>query len=317
MSEQIVILDGATLNPGDLDWSPLQQLGSCAIYPRTAREEIIGRVGSAGIVLTNKVALDREILASLPTVRYIGVLATGYNIVDTVAAQERGITVTNVPGYSTPSVVQMTFALLFELASQAGRHAALTRAGRWSAAPDFCFWENPLTELAGLTLGIVGYGTIGRGVARVADALDMQVLVHTRSPQQASDRHCVELDPLLTASDVVSLHCPLTDATRHLLDARRLELMKPEAFLLNTARGPLIDEDALAAALNSGALAGAGLDVLSCEPPPATHPLLQARNCLVTPHIAWASRAARSRLLATVAANVEAFLQGKPQNRVV
>jgi glycerate dehydrogenase len=263
-----------------------------------------------------------EQLAQLPQLRYVGVLATGYNVVDVEAARQRGVTVTNVPAYSTASVAQMVFALLLELTQQVGHHARLVREGRWTAAADFCFWDRPLVELEGLTLGIVGFGAIGRRVAALARAFGMKVLVHTAHPEkyqetaEGRDARFVDLDDLFRASDAVSLHCPLTEETRALVDARRLELMKPTAFLLNTGRGPLVDEAALAAALNAGRLAGAGLDVLSAEPPPAGNPLLQAANCCITPHIAWATRAARERLLAIAVANLRAFLAGQPQNVV-
>lgn len=319
---RIVVLDGYALNPGDLDWRPLQALGACTIYDRTPPAEVVARSREAEILLTNKTELDRGIIAQLPNLRYIGVLATGVNVVDLVAARERGISVTNAPGYSTPSVAQMVFALLLELTSQAGHHSRLVREGRWSVAEDFSFWDRPLVELAGLTLGLVGFGQIGRQVARIARAFDMRVLVHTAHPQHyvgdpaAAEVAFVELDALFEQSDVVSLHCPLTPATDRLVDSRRLAMMRPGALLLNTGRGPLIDEPALAAALASGQIGGAGLDVLSVEPPPADHPLLQTPNCLITPHIAWATRAARERLLRIVVANLQGFLSGKPHNVV-
>lgn len=318
----IVVLDGYALNPGDLDWQPLQALGDCRIYDRTPPAEVVSRAKDAEIVLTNKTVLDREILARLPKLRYIGVLATGVNVVDLAAARERGIPVTNAPGYSTPAVAQMVFALLLELTSRAGHHGQLVRSGRWSAAADFCFWDRPLVELAGRTLGLVGFGQIGRQVARIARAFDMRVLVHTAHPQRyvgdpaAAEVAFVDLDPLFSESDVISLHCPLTPATDKLVDARRLALMRPGAILINTGRGPLIDEPALAAALTVGQIGGAGLDVLSVEPPPADNPLLQAPNCLITPHIAWAARAARERLLAMVVENLQGFLTDNPRNVV-
>lgn len=315
---KIVVLDGATLAGNDLGWEPLQALGACTIHERTPADLTLQRAQGAEILLTNKVLLDAAILAQLPELRYIGVLATGYNVVDIAAAKARNIVVTNVPGYGTSSVVQMTFALLLELANQVGLHAGLTRAGRWSSAPDFCFWERPQLELAGLTLGIIGYGAIGRGVTAVARALGMKVLVHTRSPEKDVDRsvHYVDLDLLLTQSDVVSLHCPLTEVTRQMINGARLAQMKKSALLINTGRGLLVDEDALATALNRGALAGAALDTLATEPPPPDHPLLLAKNCIVTPHIAWATRAARSRLLMIAVENIRSFRAGTPQNRV-
>lgn len=316
--KKIVVLDGATLAGNDLNWESLESLGECSVYERTPRELTAQRAAGAEILLTNKVVLDAPILAQLPELRYIGVLATGYNVVDIAAAKARNIVVCNVPGYSTPSVVQMTFALLLELANQVGVHAELTRSGHWSSAPDFCFWARPQLELSGLTLGIIGYGAIGRGVAQVARALGMNILVHTRSPEKnfAPDVHYVELDELLLQSDIVSLHCPLTEITRQMIDGARLSRMKRSALLINTGRGLLVDEEALAAALNDGLIAGAALDTLATEPPPADHPLLLARNCMITPHIAWATRAARSRLLEITVENIRAFCSGTPQNRV-
>lgn len=314
----ITILDGHTLNPGDLSWQPLQVLGDCRIFDRTTPDQISARAGDAEIILTNKVILSREIIAALPKLRCIGVLATGYNVVDTVAARARGIPVTNVPDYSTRSVAQLTFALLLELTHAAGHHAQTVRAGRWSQSPDFCYWDQPLLELDGLAFGIVGFGRIGREVAKIAQAFGLRVLVHSRTVPSSLPPgvELVSLEELFTRADVVSLHCPLTPDTRNLVDARRLGLMKPSAFLLNTSRGPLVDEVALAEALNAGRIAGAGLDVLATEPPPATNPLLTARNCLITPHLAWASTAARRRLLQIAADNIRTFLAGSPQNVV-
>ena len=319
---KIVVLDGYTLNPGDLDWKGLEALGAVTVYERTPAELLLERAAGAAVLLTNKVVLTGETLARLPQLRYVGVTATGYNVVDTAAARKQGIAVTNVPAYSTASVAQMVFALLLELTQQVGHHAARVREGAWTAAPDFSFWERPLVELDGLTLGIVGFGAIGRRVATLGRAFGMEVLVYTAHPDKYRDTpegaavRFVELDSLFAASDAVSLHCPLTPATERLVDARRLALMKPTAYLLNTGRGPLVDEAALADALDAGRLAGAGLDVLSSEPPPAANPLLQAANCFVAPHIAWATQAARRRLMATAVANVAAFADGKPQNVV-
>lgn len=314
---KIVILDGYTLNPGDLSWAPLEALGDCAIYERTPRELIIERAREAEAVLTNKTPLSRETLAQLPNLRYIGVLATGYNIVDVDAARERGIPVTNVPGYSTMSVAQTAFALLLELTHHVGHHAEAVRAGCWSDCLDFSFQEFPLVELDGLTMGIVGYGAIGRAVARIATSFGMKVLAHTRTvPADTDGVTFTDLETLLHDSDVVSLHVPLTPETRGMINAERLALMKPSAFLLNTSRGPLIIEEDLADALNADRLAGAGMDVLSIEPPPRDNPLLTAKNCLITPHYAWASRAARERLLAGVVENLRAFLAGEAVNVV-
>lgn len=313
---KIVVLDGFTANPGDLSWGPLEAVGECVIHERTRPEETVPRAAGAEIVLTNKVVLDRRAIEALPDLRYIGVLATGYNVVDVSAARERGIIVTNVRAYSTRSVAQTTFALLLELTHHAGHHDREVHAGRWARSPDFCFWDRPLVELDGLTLGVVGLGAIGSAVAAIGQAFGMQVQAHVRRPQAKAGIALCGLDELFASSDVVSLHCPLTDETRHLVNAARLGLMKSSAFLINTGRGPLIDEQALAEALNAGRLAGAGLDVLSVEPPRADHPLLLARNCIVTPHLAWATRAARERLIRAAAGNVGAFLAGRPVNVV-
>jgi len=315
---RIVVLDGHTTNPGDLDWRVLADLGALTVYDRTPPEQIVARMLPAEIVLTNKTPLKREILMQLPVLRLICVMATGYNVVDAVAARARGIPVSNVPGYSTPSVVQHTFALLLELTSHVGRHAAAVRAGEWSSSADFAFWHEPLVELHGLTLGVVGYGAIGRQVAAVAQAFGMRVVVtgRRRLDDLPPDVTWLSLHELLATADVVSLHCPLTPETRGMIDAAALARMKPTTFLINTGRGPLVDEAALAAALNEGRLAGAAADVLSREPPSADNPLLTARNCIVTPHQAWATLAARRRLLAECAGNVRAFLQGTPRNVV-
>ena len=307
---RIVVLDGHTLNPGDLSWSALEALGDCTIHAHTPPAEIVARAAGAPIVLTNKTPLSAATLAALPEAKYIGVLATGYNVVDVAAARARGIPVANVPLYGTASVAQHVFALLLELTQQVGRHSASVRAGRWSESRDFCYWETPLLELSGLTLGIVGAGRIGNAVARIGEAFGMKVVFARRSGGRA------ELEQVLRAADVISLHCPLTDDTRHLINATTLEWMKPGTLLINTSRGPLIDDAALAAALQSGRIAGAGLDVLSVEPPPPGNPLFTAPNCLITPHIAWATRAARSRLMGTAIANVAAFLAGRPENVV-
>lgn len=306
----IVVLDGYTLNPGDLSWDALRELGSCEIYDRSAPDEIVPRSTSAEIVLTNKVKLNGEYMSSVPTLKYIGVTATGYNIVDVAAARERKVIVTNVPTYGTQSVAQMTFALLLELTQHVGHHAQTVREGRWTRSPDFCYWDYPLIELDGLTLGIIGFGRIGKMVGQLAEAFGMKVLTYSRKQPVA------EMETLFRRSDIISLHCPLTPQTEHLVNEKRLAWMKPTAFLLNTSRGPLIDESALAKALNEGRIAGAGLDVLAVEPPTADNPLLRAKNCLITPHIAWATRAARSRLMEAVVENVRAYLTGESKNVV-
>ena len=308
----IVILDGFTANPGDISWAAIEALGNCKIYDRTGEADVVARAADADIVLTNKTLITQKSLAALPRLRYIGVLATGYNTVDVQAAQQRGILVCNVPEYSTPNVTQAVFALLLELTNRTGHHSQTVHEGRWSASPDFCYWDGELVELAGRTLGIVGYGRIGKAVAAVGSAFGMQILAHRRTA--SDDPQFVSLDRLLSESDVVSLHCPLVPDTKELINAARLAQMKPSAFLINTARGALIHEPDLAAALNAERIAGAGLDVLSVEPPLASNPLLSARNCVLTPHIAWATRNARLRLLEVTAANIRGYLLNRPQN---
>ena len=308
----IVILDGFTANPGDISWAAIEALGNCKIYDRTGEADVVARAADADIVLTNKTLITQKSLAALPRLRYIGVLATGYNTVDVQAAQQRGILVCNVPEYSTPNVTQAVFALLLELTNRTGHHSQTVHEGRWSVSPDFCYWDGELVELAGRTLGIVGYGRIGKAVAAVGSAFGMQILAHRRTA--SDDPQFVSLDRLLCESDVVSLHCPLVPDTKELINAARLAQMKPSAFLINTARGALIHEPDLAAALNTERIAGAGLDVLSVEPPLASNPLLSARNCVMTPHIAWATRNARLRLLEVTAANIRGYLLNRPQN---
>ena len=323
---KIVVLDGYTLNPGDLAWDDLKALGPCDIYDRTSPDQVLRRAAEAEILLTNKTEIGREHTQNIPKLKYIGILATGTNIVDLAAAREKGIVVSNVPAYGTSSVAQTTIALLLELTQHVGPHSESVHQGRWTSNPDWCYWENPLIELDGLTMGIIGLGRIGTAVAGVAVALGMKVIAYGRAssrntviaenPQSAPAIRRVDLETLFRQSDTVSLHCPLTPETKHLINAQRLSWMKPSAFLLNTSRGQLVDENALAAALNSGRLAGAGLDVLSQEPPPANNPLLSAKNCVITPHLAWATKAARSRLMQVAVENVRAFLGGKPQNVV-
>jgi len=320
---KIVVLDGYAMNPGDMDWSPLTELGECELHDRTPAELVVGRLAGAQAALTNKVAFSSKVMSALPELRYIGVTATGFNVVDIQAARARGVTVTNVPAYSTMSVVQMTFAHLLNLTLRAADHGRAVRAGRWAGCPDFSFWDYPLVELDGLTMGIVGLGRIGRAVAKVSAAMGMNVLAYhkTRTPATNPPEgiELVELYELFTRSDVISLHCPLTDETRNLVDARRLALMKPTAYLINTSRGPVVDLRALGDALAAGRLAGAGLDVLPAEPPDAGDDLgglLDRDNCFITPHIAWATRAARRRLLSVTAANLAAFINGTPINVV-
>ena len=313
----IVVLDGFALNPGDLSWDDLRALGPCEVFDRTPLDRVEARAADAEIVLTNKTVLSRESILRLSGLKYIGVLATGTNVVDLAAAHERGIPVTNVPAYGTRSVAQATFALLLELTNRVGHHAQTVRDGRWTQCAEWCYWDFPLLELDGLTLGLVGFGHIGRAVAEVAHAFGMKVIVHSPSVKIVPPFvRLAEMEEVFRASDVVSLHCPLTPQTKQLVNSERLRLMKPTALLLNTSRGPLVDESALAEALNSGRIAGAGLDVLSVEPPPATNPLLLAKNCLITPHHAWGTSAARARLLRVAVENVRAFLAGQPTHVV-
>ncbi len=318
MSDSIVILDAFTANPGDQSWVGLETLAPLSTFERTEEEAIVARAAGATLVLTNKTPLTAATINALPSLRYIGVLATGYNIVDVGAARARGIVVSNVPAYSTASVAQVVLALLLELTHRTGHHAEVVRAGRWSACPDFSFWDFPLVELAGRTFGIVGYGQIGRAVGRIAAALGMKVIA-TKSddrPGRDGEVELVPMEVLFREADVISLHCPLTPKTQGLVNAERLAQMKPGALLINTGRGPLIVEQDLADALNAGRIAGAGLDVLSAEPPPASNPLLTAKNCLITPHFAWATREARGRLIEIATENVRAFLAGTPRNVV-
>ena len=315
---KIVILDGYTANPGDLSWGSLKEMGEVTVYERTRREEIAGRAADADIVLTNKVVMDREMMALLPRLKYIGVLATGYNVVDIEAARERDIIVTNVPAYSTESVAQTVFAHLLTVTNRTEHYAEQNRQGRWAENRDFCYWDTELTELAGKTMGIVGLGHIGRRVAEIALAFGMQVKAMTskKAEELPAGIQKAELQSLLASADVVSLHCPLTEGTRHLIHRETLRLMKPSAILINTGRGPLVDDEALAEALNEGRLRAYCADVVTEEPPKADHPLLHAPNAFITPHIAWATVEARKRLLQTAIGNVEAFVNGHPVNVV-
>jgi glycerate dehydrogenase len=306
----IVILDSHALNPGDLSWKALEALGSCRIYARTDPADIVSRSQSADVLLTNKTPLTADTLQQLPHLRYIGVLATGFDLIDTSAARSRGVPVTNIPQYGTRSVAQHTWSLILELAGRAGHHARTVRQGRWATNPDWCYWDGPLIELAGLTLGIIGRGRIGREAGHIGEAFGMSVRYATPADGPSG------LADVLASSDFVSLHCPLTPATRNLINSRTLELMKPTAFLINTSRGQLIHEAHLADALHNNRLAGAALDVLAKEPPAIDNPLIGARNCLITPHLGWATTAARHRLLATAVANIEAYLRGAPENVV-
>jgi glycerate dehydrogenase len=316
---KIVILDGYTINPGDNPWEPLAALGELVVYDRTPPELKLERAADADIILISKVKLDGATLAALPRLKYISLLATGYNNVDVAAAGARGIPVANVPAYSTESVAQTAFALLLELATGAGRHNLAVKAGEWCACPDHAFWKQPLVELDGLTLGIIGYGTIGRALARIGSAFGMRVIAHApRIPVDPGPVPVcfVELDELFRQADVVSLNCPQTADNGNLVNTRTLGLMKRSAFLLNLARGGLVHEADLAAALHNGTIAGAGLDVVAVEPMLPDNPLLTAPNCVITPHIAWASLAARKRLMAILVANLDSFLKGAPINVV-
>ena len=315
---KLVILDAYATNPGDLSWSPIEALADCTLHDRTLPADILERTGDADAVLLNKAVLDARTIEKAPNLKYVGILATGWNTIDLAAARKRGLVVSNVPGYSTASVAQHAFALLLELTNQVGLHSADARAGGWAKNPDYCYCLTPLVELAGRTLGIVGFGQIGQAVARIGQAFGMRVLAHRRdrsSPPPAGVAYA-DLDRIFTESDVVTLHCPLSPATAGLVDARRLALMKPTAFLINTSRGPLVVEQDLADALRAGRLAGAAVDVLSTEPPASTNPLLAAPRCLVTPHLAWATAAARQRLIAIAADNLRAFLEGRPVHLV-
>jgi glycerate dehydrogenase len=315
---RIVVLDGFALNPGDLSWDELRQLGDCEIFDRSTGHEIRERSQAADILLTNKTPLDRATIESLAKLKYIGVLATGYNIVDVQAASENSVVVSNIPTYGTSSVAQHVFALLLELTQRAGHHADTVRQGRWSKNPDWSYWDFPLVELEGLTFGIVGFGRIGQNVAKLAKAFGMELLVYQpqfKNPLTANVQS-VDLETLFARSDVVSLHCPLTKENEAFVNRTRLGLMKPTAFLINTSRGRLIHEQDLADILNEERIAGAGLDVLSTEPPSPDNPLLSAKNCIVTPHIAWATLAARRRLMRIAIENVRAFLAGQPVNTV-
>lgn len=315
---KIIILDGYATNPGDLSWDELKALGECTIYERTAPEEVIERLAGAEVALTNKVFFTAEVMAALPQLKYIGVLATGYNVVDIAAAKEHGIIVTNIPAYSTPSVAQMVFAHILNIAQQVKYHSDEVHKGRWSSNPDFCFWNTPLIELHGKKIGLVGLGHTGYSTARIAIGFGMQVFALTSklSLQLPPEIKKMELNQLFSECDVISLHCPLTEGTQELVDARRLSLMKPTAILINTGRGQLINEQDLADALNKGKIYAAGVDVLSSEPPLADNPLLTAKNCYITPHIAWASLEARERLMGIMLDNVKAYISGKPINNV-
>ena len=315
---KIVILDGYTTNPGDLSWDGLKALGQVEVFDRTQPSETVARAAGAEVVLTNKVILGREEMAQLPSLKYIGVLATGYNVVDLQVAHERGVIVTNVPAYSTESVAQMVFAHLLTATNHTERYAMENRQGRWSDSPDFCYYDAPIRELSGKTFGIVGLGHIGSRVAQIALAFGMKVKALTSKPAEALSDGIQKTDikELLHTSDVISLHCPLTPGTHHLINAETILWMNPEAILINTGRGPLVDDHALAAALESGRIKAYCADVMTEEPPKTDNPLLKVPNAYITPHIAWATLEARQRLIQVATENVRAFLSGHPQNVV-
>ncbi|CAG5071501.1 Hydroxypyruvate reductase [Dyadobacter sp. CECT 9623] len=313
---KIVILDGYTLNPGDLDWAPIKMLGEVEIYDRSKPEEIVERAAGAEVVFVNKVVLSGAILDQLPGLKYIGVTATGFNNIDIEAAKKPGIIVTNVRAYSSASVAQQTFALLLSLVNRAEMHSQSVFAGEWAASADFCYWKSPLTELAGKTIGLIGLGDIGSQVAQIAIAFGMKVIAYRKHPKPVEGIEMVSLDEIFKRSDVVSLHCPLTDGTKEIINKDNLAKMKSTAIVLNTGRGPLIHEADLAEALKNGVIAGAGLDVLSAEPPKGDNPLLSAPNCVITPHVAWATFEARKRLMQLAAENLSAFMKGNPINVV-
>lgn len=316
---KIVILDGYALNPGDLDYSILEQFGPVTVYPRTdSEEEAISRIGDAEILLINKVPITEALLAACPSLRYIGVQATGYNVVDCTACRKRGIVVTNVPAYGTPAVAQFTIALILELCHRIGLHNHSVHQGDWIKSDCFCYWMTPQMELAGKTLGIIGLGRIGRAVAKLAKAFGMTVLAYSRTHYSEFEdlAEYVDLDRLLEESDIISLHCPLFPETQKIINTQTISKMKDGAMLINTARGALVDEQALAAALTSGKLRGAAVDVVSEEPMQPDNPLLNTRKCIITPHIAWAPVESRQRLLNCVSENIRSFLAGNPQNVV-
>ena len=317
---KIVELDGYAANPGDLSWDGLRELGELTVYDRTAPEDVLERAKGAQVILTNKVVITEELMDKLPDLRYIGVLATGYNVVDIPAARKHGIIVTNIPAYSTMSVAQMVIAHLLNITNQVALHSDAVKQGEWQRNKDFSFSLTPLIELDGKTLGIVGLGNTGTATARIAQSLGMRILAYSSKSADALKEMGIEkadsYEQLFREADVLSLHCPLTEETHHLVNAERLKLMKPTAILINSGRGPLVDEAALADALNEGRIMAAGVDVLQEEPPRNGSPLINARNCYITPHIAWATKAARERLLNIAVANVKAFMEGKPQNAV-
>lgn len=314
---KIVVLDGYTLNPGDLSWDGIEKLGDCTVFDRTSVELIVERALGADVIFTNKVILDKAVLEKLPTLKFIGVLATGFNVVDTTAAKNAGIVVCNIPAYSTQSVAQMVFSHILNFSQNISLHAASVSKGDWVSSTDFAYWLTPQTELAGKTIGIIGFGQIGQAVGKIALAFGMKVVFSNRSTKDTEiDAKQVELDDLLAESDFISVNCPLTDENKGFINKTSLSKMKASAFLINTGRGPLINEQDLADALNAGQIAGAGLDVLALEPAAADNPLPKAKNCFITPHIAWATFEARQRLMQIATNNLIAFIEGNPINVV-
>lgn len=314
---KIVVLDGYTLNPGDLSWKSIEALGDCTVYDRTSPEQTVERAKDADAVFSNKVILDEAVLSQLPKLKYIGVLATGYNVVDIPAAQKAGITVTNIPAYSTTSVAQMVFSHILHFVQNISLHAESVSAGDWAKSIDFTYRKTPQIELAGKTLGVIGFGQIGQAVARIGLAFGMKIIFNNRSKKGVDfEATQVELSELLATSDFVSINCPLTSENERFINKATISQMKPSAFLVNTGRGPLLDEQELADALNEGQIAGAGLDVLAIEPAVENNPLATAKNCYITPHIAWATIEARSRLMGIASANLKAFIEGNPINTV-
>ena len=316
---KIVVLDGFTLNPGDLNWKGLEALGELTVYDRTPAEQISERIGDAEIIFTNKTPLSRETFIKHPNIKYVGVLATGYNVVDTQAAKESGVIVTNIPTYGTTAVAQFTFALLLEICHHVWEHSESVKKGEWTKCPDFCFWNYPLMELAGKTMGIIGFGRIGRSVAAIAQAMGMKVLAYDSYKDASAENENIryaEFDELLAKSDIISLHCPLFDSTKGIINKENIEKMKDGVILINTSRGPLIVEEDLASALNSGKVAAAAVDVVSTEPIREDNPLLKAKNCIITPHIAWAPKESRERLMNIAVDNLASFLKGKVINAV-
>ena len=316
---EIVVLDGHALNPGDLSWSPLEEFGDLSVYERTPEDKIKERIGSAEIIFTNKTPLGEEVFADCPELKYVGVLATGYNVVAVEAAREHNVVVTNVPEYGTSAVAQHTFALLLEMCNHAAEHSRAVKSGEWKEAPDFCFWNSPVTELVGKKMGIIGYGNIGQRSGELAQAFGMEVLAYTPHPEpelESETLQFVDLAELYAKSDVISLHCPLFEETEGMINQESIKQMKDDVLIINTARGRLIVEEDLAAALNEGRVGGAGLDVLAHEPPSKDNPLLEADNTIITPHIAWAAQESRERLLDTAVDNIAQFLDDNPVNVV-